>query len=342
MDSKNWKGLPFTVGGGDLTVLPVRPNVCAGCDLPCLPGDRLKRCGGCSLVYYHSGECQKTHYREHKQFCRTIRAGKEKDNEQELPKLVAKGDLMGENNRCYGCGKENKVLQWLYCGNCCSVCYCGTECQTKHYVYHKKWCRIFALTSKDGSELTTKYCLQVAVAANRPAVLTDEEKVIMNQWIDRFIEEHKQELKYEDIWLLQHQQRAIITGDGFVWDTDDFGAPRCLPFSDSEYCQCLGPTDSQALMLLLKGLAHTGLNAVRFNMGLHRRVPLTVTMVVEQARYMATLVDPTYLEYTDDDFIRYNAPSAEHIFSFKARARMIIEKMQATMLQEGTNDEGSI
>lgn len=342
VDSKNWKKLPITIGD-DLTVFPVRPNVCAGCHLTCLPNDKFKACGGCGLVYYHSKKCQTAHYKKHKQFCRTIRAAKEKDQEQKLPELVATRDPVDQGKKCRGCGRKSGSVPWRCCGNCCSVCYCSTKCQTQHYVYHKKWCRIFALTSNDGTEPTTRDCLQaVADIINQLSVLTAETKAEMHHWIDKFIEVHQQELKYEDIWLLRKRQRAIATGDGFVWDTDDFGAPRCLPYSDSEYCRYLGPNDSQVLMLLLKGLAHTSLNAVRFNMGLHGRVPLTVAMVVEQARYMATLVEPVYLEYTDDDFIRYNAPSAEHVFSFKTRARMIIEKEQAAILQESDNNEGSV
>ena len=60
-------------------------------------------------------------------------------------------------------------------------------------------------------------------------------------------------------------------------------------------------------------------------MQLRDTVPITVAMVVEQARYMSRTVNPVDIKYTDNDFLEYSAQMSDHVYYYKKRAREILE-----------------
>ena len=109
--------------------------------------DDLKKCGRCGEAQYCGQDCQKAHWKEHKQACTSQSAALPDVSvpDAQVPtvsvtrsqeKVDAKRKSR-KKRKCSFCGQYDALKK---CGRCGKAQYCGQSCQKKHWKEHKLIC----------------------------------------------------------------------------------------------------------------------------------------------------------------------------------------------------------
>ena len=111
--------------------------------------DELKKCGRCGKAQYCRQECQKQHWKVHKQICASQSAAPPDARVPQVPRhpaasvTTSQGKLGASSTKrskrkCSFCGSQPDVVK--QCSRCGEAQYCGPSCQKKHWKEHKLTC----------------------------------------------------------------------------------------------------------------------------------------------------------------------------------------------------------
>ena len=132
---------------------------CNQCRRPPTLERPLRQCGRCKKAYYCCVDCQRQNWKEHEKECvpetpsaRECHKRAKRGGAAATTALGAEAGAGAEGGGggvtpgraaagCAQCeGKATGERQLMTCGRCRNVYYCSKECQTKHWVVHRKQC----------------------------------------------------------------------------------------------------------------------------------------------------------------------------------------------------------